>query len=350
MKHKGICYQRLFSDIKLLYRKDGILPKKINMEILSLYPTLKETIWGGRTLIDEYGFETDGENAAEAWLLSCHKDGPSFVLNGKYEGKTLAQVLEAEGKGILGANNSDIRDFPVLIKIIDARDKLSVQVHPDDAYALENENENGKTEAWYVLKCDEGASLIYGMKNEMSREEFAAAIENGTLLDDVNTVNVKPGDVVFIPSGMLHAIGEGILLAEVQQSSNSTYRVFDYMRRDKNGNLRELHIKKAVDVVDLSVTQVDFSAEGETKDLGDAKKTYLTGCRYFGMTSLEINGEYEDNAGEESFVSLLVLDGEGKIYSDSDEIALKKGSSIFIPAGYGKYTVSGTLSILETRT
>ncbi len=320
------------------------------MEILSLYPTLKETIWGGRTLIDDYGFETDGDNAAEAWLLSCHKDGPSFVLNGEYKGKTLSEVIEAEGKEVLGTNNRDIRDFPVLIKIIDARDKLSVQVHPDDDYAYKYENENGKTEAWYVLKCDEGASLIYGVNHDMEREEFAAAIEKGTLLDDVNVVPVKPGDVVFIPSGMLHAIGEGILLAEVQQSSNSTYRVFDYMRRDKNGNLRELHVKKAVDVMNLSVTDVNFSAEGSPEKTGDALKTYLTGCQYFKMTRVELDGAYTDTADETSFVSLLVLDGEGKITSADGEIALKKGSSIFIPAAKGEYTVSGKLEILETRT
>ncbi len=320
------------------------------MEILSLYPTLKETIWGGRTLIEDYGFETDGDNAAEAWLLSCHKDGPSFVTHGKYKGKTLSEVIEAEGKEVLGTNNKDIRDFPVLIKIIDARDKLSVQVHPDDDYAYKYENENGKTEAWYVLKCDEGASLIYGVNHDMEREEFAAAIENGTLLDDVNVVPVKPGDVVFIPSGMLHAIGEGILLAEVQQSSNSTYRVFDYMRRDKNGNLRELHVKKAVDVMNLSVTDVDFSAEGEPQKLGDAVKTYLTGCQYFTMTKVELDGTYTDTADKKSFVSLLVLDGNGKITSADDEIELKKGSSIFIPADKGDFTVSGKLEILETRT
>ncbi len=320
------------------------------MEILSLYPTLKETIWGGRTLIDDYGFETDGDNAAEAWLLSCHKDGPSFVLNGEYKGKTLSEVIEAEGREVLGTSNKDIRDFPVLIKIIDARDKLSVQVHPDDDYAYKYENENGKTEAWYVLKCDEGASLIYGVNHDMEREEFAAAIENGTLLDDVNVVPVKPGDVVFIPSGMLHAIGEGILLAEVQQSSNSTYRVFDYMRRDKNGNLRELHVKKAVDVMNLNVTDVNFSAEGKPEKTGDALKTYLTGCQYFKMTRVELDGAYTDAADETSFVSLLVLDGEGKITSEDGEIALKKGSSIFIPAAKGEYTVSGKLEILETRT
>lgn len=320
------------------------------MEILSLYPTLKETIWGGRTLIEDYGFETDGDNAAEAWLLSCHKDGPSFVLGGKYDGKTLSEVIDAEGREVLGTNNKDIRDFPVLIKIIDARDKLSVQVHPDDDYAYKYENENGKTEAWYVLKCDEGASLIYGVNHDMARKEFAAAIENGTLLDDVNVVPVKPGDVVFIPSGMLHAIGEGILLAEVQQSSNSTYRVFDYMRRDKNGNLRELHVKKAVDVMNLNVTNVDFSAEGEPRIMGDAVKTYLTGCQYFTMTKVELDGTYTDAADEKSFVSLLVLDGDGKITSADGEIELKKGSSIFIPANKGEFTVSGKLEILETRT
>ncbi|MBE6717391.1 MAG: class I mannose-6-phosphate isomerase [Ruminococcaceae bacterium] len=320
------------------------------MEILSLYPTLKETIWGGRTLIDEYGFKTDGDNAAEAWLLSCHKDGPSYVIGGEYDGKTLAQVIEAEGKQVLGTNNCDIRDFPVLIKIIDARDKLSVQVHPDDEYAWKYENENGKTEAWYVLECDEGASLIYGVNHDMKREEFASAIENGTLLEDVNTVEVRKGDVVFIPSGMLHAIGEGILLAEVQQSSNSTYRVFDYNRRDRNGNLRELHVKKAVDVVDLHECKVDFSPEGEAVKSGDAEKTYLTGCEYFSMTSVKLSGEYEDCADEKSFVSLLVLDGEGKITSETSETVLKKGSSIFIPASYGKYRVSGNLTILETRT
>lgn len=320
------------------------------MEILSLYPTIKETIWGGRTLIEDYGFETDTDNAAEAWLLSCHKDGPSFVTNGKYKGKTLAEVIEIEGKSVLGTNNSDCADFPVLIKIIDAKDKLSVQVHPDDAYARKYENENGKTEAWYVLGCEEGASLIYGVNRDMTSEEFARAIEDGTLLEDMNVVEVKPGDVIFIPSGMIHAIGAGILLAEVQQSSNSTYRVFDYNRRDKNGNLRELHIKKACDVSVLKACDADFLPEGEDEKYGDAVKTYLTGCEFFRMTRVKLSGEYEDSASQKSFVSLLVLDGEGRLSDGNTHVELKKGSSIFIPAGHGKFTVSGNLTMLETRT
>lgn len=320
------------------------------MEILSLYPTVKETIWGGRILIEEYGFESEGDNAAEAWLLSCHKDGPSFVRNGKYKGQTLAGIIAAEGREALGTNNLNKPDFPILIKLIDAKDKLSVQVHPGDEYARRVENENGKTEAWLVLAAEEGAELIYGVKREVSRENFKKSIEDGSLDENLNHVKVRAGDVVFIPSGMLHAIGAGILIAEVQQSSNTTYRVFDYNRRDKNGNLRELHIEKATDVVDLTVPAGDFSPAGTPEPTGDAVKTYLTGCEYFKMTRVDLSGEYTDFSDESSFVSLLVLEGEGEIESGDEFLTLHKGDSIFIPANKGEYTVTGNLTLLETRT
>ena len=296
------------------------------MDILLLEPTLKETIWGGRKLIDDYGFETSLSNAAEAWILSCHKDGPSFVTNGEFKGKTLQEVIDINGREILGTNNADINDFPILIKLIDACDKLSVQVHPGDEYARAVENENGKTEAWFVLDCEEGAQLIYGVNRDMEREEFAAKIEDGSLMEVMNCVNVKPGDVIFIPSGMLHAIGAGILLAEVQQSSNTTYRVFDYNRKDKFGNTRELHIKKATDVVNLKYSEADFSAMGEKIMFGDSSKTKLCECEYFAMTSVEVNGEITDFADEKSFVSLLVLDGNGTVCAGGKEYSVKKGS------------------------
>lgn len=320
------------------------------MDITLLRPTLKETLWGGRKLIDEFGMQTDGDNAAEAWLLSCHKDGPSYAVGGKYDGMTLDEIIKKEGKAVLGTHNEAINGFPVLIKIIDARDKLSVQVHPGDEYARRVENENGKTEAWFVLDADEDARLIYGVNKNMTREEFAASIEDGTLLENVNSVCVKPGDVVFIPSGMLHAIGAGILLAEVQQSSNTTYRVFDYERRDKNGNKRELHVKKATDVVTLTATKADFSPEGEEISVFGGTKRLLTHCEYFSMTELKVNGEVEDNADCTSFVSLLVLDGEGEICADGKTYELKKGASVFVPADFGKYTLRGKLCVLETRT
>ena len=320
------------------------------MEILSLKPTVKDTIWGGRKLMDDFGFSTTESNIAEAWLLSCHKDGPAFVCGGEYNGKTLAEVIEKEGREVLGTDNADIPDFPVLIKIIDACDKLSIQVHPGDEYARRVENENGKTEAWYILEADPDAQLVYGVSKEMTREEFAEKVNAGQTEEVLNYVSVKAGDVGFIPSGMLHAIGKGILLAEVQQSSNTTYRVYDYNRPGKDGKPRELHIEKAIDVVELTHPEGGFAPAGKTITCSGAEKTYLTGCEYFSMTALNVNGEFTDTSVEKSFVSLLVLDGEGKIYGKNTEFALKKGSSIFIPAAYGEYRISGDLKILETRT
>ena len=211
---------------------------------LLLKPAIKDYIWGGRRLIDEYGFETNGEIAAEAWMLSCHKDGTNTVLNGFYAGKTLDCVLAEWGF---------TERFPILIKLIDAKQKLSVQVHPDDAYALENEGELGKTEMWYVVDCEPGAKLAYGFNENISADEFEKRIKDNTLDDFINYVPVKKGDVFFISAGTLHAIGEGILIAEVQQNSNTTYRVSDYGRLGADGKPRELHIAKSLESVDFTL-------------------------------------------------------------------------------------------------
>ncbi len=320
------------------------------MEIVSLKPTLKDTIWGGTRLMREYGFETKQDNIAEAWLLSAHPDGPSYVESGKYAGLTLAQALEAEGHGILGTNNTDKPGFPILIKLIDASKKLSVQVHPGDEYARRVEHENGKTEAWFILDANEDAELVYGLGTDVTREAFARSIEEKKIESILNFVPVKSGDVVFIPSGMLHAIGAGIFLAEVQQSSNTTYRVYDYDRPDKDGKPRELHVEKAKDVVDLTVPNVDFAPVGRKEKFENAEMTYLTGCEFFKMYHLNVNGVFSEVADETSFVSLLVLSGEGTVECGEEKLALKKGSSIFIPADKGAFTLKGNLDILETRT
>lgn len=320
------------------------------MEIISLKPTLKDTIWGGTRLMREFGFETERDNIAEAWLLSAHPDGPSYVENGKYSGQTLAQVLENEGFGILGRKNADKPGFPILIKLIDASKKLSVQVHPGDEYARRVEHENGKTEAWYVLDAAEDAQLVYGLGTDVTREAFAKSIEEKQIESILNFVPVKKGDVVFIPSGMLHAIGAGIFLAEVQQSSNTTYRVYDYDRPDKDGKPRELHVEKAKDVVDLTVPAVDFTPSGETVKYENAEKTYLTGCEFFQMYHLYVDGAFSEIADDTSFVSLLVLSGEGALECGDETLELHKGSSIFIPADKGIYTLRGNLDLLETRT
>ena len=320
------------------------------MEIISLKPFLKETIWGGCKLMTDYGFETQLDNIAEGWFLSAHPDGPSIVENGVYAGKTFAEALNMEGTRVLGTHNAEKNGFPILIKLIDARDKLSIQVHPGDEYARRVENENGKTEAWFIVDAAPDAELVYGLNKEVTREAFSESIEKKEIESILNFVPVKNGDVVFIPSGMLHAIGAGILLAEVQQSSNTTYRVYDYDRPDKDGKPRDLDIGKATDVVDLKVTHADFSPAGEPQAFADAEKTYLTGCEFFAMYHLNVDGKYTDAADETSFVSLLVLDGEGEIRCGKTTLPLKKGASIFIPAGKGKYSLKGTLDILETRT
>lgn len=321
------------------------------MEILKLKPAVNKAIWGGRRLIEEYSLKTHKKNSAEGWMLSCHKDGPCKITNGKYKGKTLDEALKAEGKEVLGTKHAERNDFPILIKFIDAKDKLSIQVHPADEYALRVENENGKTEAWLILDAEKDAQLVYGVKKEVSKEEFSKSIEDNTVEDILNFVKVKKGDVVFIPSGMLHAIGKGIFLAEVQQNSNTTYRVYDYDRRDDKGKPRELHIKKATDVADLTVPECDFSPKGKTETLpGGTARTYLTGCEYFSMTELKINGCYKGISDNTSFVSLLILDGEGSLSSGNQRFSVKKGNSFFVPANKGEFILEGNLSVLETRT
>lgn len=319
------------------------------MEILTLKPALKQIIWGGRKLIDDFGMKTELENVAEAWLLSCHKSGESTVLGGQYNGMVLSAAIEKMGRECLGTHCSGRDGFPILIKIIDACDRLSVQVHPGDEYARRVENENGKTEAWYILEADEGAQLVYGVNRDMSRGEFQKGIDNGTLEDLLNFVPVKKGDVAFIPSGTLHAIGKGILLAEVQQSCDTTYRVYDYDRVGKDGKKRELHVQKALDVVSLKKSEADFSPIGTPVHGEGFINTLLTKCDYFSMTSLNVDGEAEFTADETSFVSLLVLSGEARLVSENGETALNKGVSVFIPANYGNYTIGGKADILETR-
>ena len=322
--------------------------------MLFLKPALKETIWGGNRLRNDFRMETDLKNIAEAWVLSCHEDGESTVIGGEFDGKTLSHVLEKEiGMKALGTNcegYDKIEDFPILIKLIDADDKLSVQVHPDDEYAAANEKDvRGKTEAWYIIDCDKDAELIYGFNDDLTKEEFRDAIENGTLLDKVNRAKVQPGDVAFISAGTLHAIGKGILLAEVQQSCNTTYRVFDYNRTGLDGKPRELHVSKAVDVTECTVPKGTLAPEGMPVKHDGYTSILLSECPYFTMTSIDVDALYSDNADDTSFVSLVVLDGEGTIRCGDDERAFKKGDSIFIPASSGCYYVSGKAKILHTK-
>lgn len=325
------------------------------MSILKLQPAFKDYLWGGHRLVDEYGKKYDGDILAESWELSCHPDGPSTIANGPYAGKTLEEYIEKEGKEVLGTHCRRFKEFPILIKFIDAKQDLSVQVHPDNRYALKNEGQYGKTEMWYVMDAGKDAFLYYGFKKEISKEEFAERIERDTLLEVLNAVPVQKGDILFIESGTIHAIGKDILIAEIQQNSNLTYRVYDYGRVGKDGKKRDLHIEKA-----LAVTN--------RVPLVKSRNSYphVADCDYFTVDKLNLDGRMmqrmEGCVSEESFVSILVLDGEGTVYCDSDgigrtedetkdnetRVSYRKGDSLFLPAGTGKYVIEGTCDALIT--
>lgn len=311
------------------------------MALLKLIPSYKDYLWGGCRLVEEYNKKYEGEILAESWELSCHPDGPSTISNGAYAGKTLQEYIDIEGKEVLGENCRRFRDFPILSKFIDAKDNLSIQVHPDNRYALKNEGQYGKTEMWYVMDAGENAFLYYGFKQEISREEFAKRIEEDTLLEVLNAVQVQKGDVLFIEAGTIHAIGKDILIAEIQQNSNVTYRVYDYGRIGKDGKKRDLHIEKA-----LAVTN--------RVPIIKSKRSYphVADCDYFTVDKLNLDGQImkrmEGNITEKSFVSILFLDGTGKISCQDEVVEYVKGDSIFLSAGSGSYQIEGSCDALIT--
>ena len=280
--------------------------------ILKLKPVFKDYIWGGTKLRDDFGFKSDLKKIAEGWMLSCHKDGENIIDGGKFDGKTLSEVIKETRKDILGTKAQKYDFFPILIKLIDAKDNLSVQVHPNDDYALRVEGEYGKTECWYVIDCDEGAELIYGFKKKISNEEFRKRIEDNTFLDIVNHVKVKKGEFFFIESGTLHAIGKGILLAEIQQNSNTTYRVYDYNRLGADGKPRELHTEKALDVTKCEPPKNNGVMPPVVKKDGYDEK-HLTSCELFSVKDITVNKSYSSVADSNSFVSILVIDGNGSL-------------------------------------
>lgn len=316
------------------------------MEILKLNPVFKDYIWGGTRLRDDFGLKTDINPVAEGWMLACHKDGMNTIDGGEYDGKTLESVIKDGGKSkIAGTNSEKFPYFPVLIKLIDAKDNLSVQVHPDNEYAARVEHEFGKTEMWYVLDAAPGATLIYGFKNKIGKEEFKQAIESNTLLDVLNVVEVKKGDMFFIEAGTVHAIGKGALIAEIQQNSNSTYRVYDYGRLGKDGKPRELHIQKAIDVSKTEPAKYGTKPFGKKEEISGGTRQMLTECPLFSVYNYELCGKVELNANEESFNHILVVDGSGKIGGRE----FKKGDSFFVPANYGNYEINGNGEFILTK-
>lgn len=316
---------------------------------IKLTAPLKDYLWGGTRLKTDYNKKSDLEKVAESWELSCHKDGSSVIANGEFEGKTLPEFIEIKSKSVLGVACEKFENFPVLIKLIDAKDNLSVQVHPNNEYALRVEGEYGKTEMWYIVDCDEGASLLYGFNDKITKEEFKKHIEDNTLLDVCNKVEVKKGDVFFIEAGTLHAIGSGILIAEIQQNSNTTYRVYDYGRVGADGKPRDLHVEKALEVTNLCPPEREPVAQGEKEQLDGYSITLLSSCDYFTVYSVDIETRAVLCADGTSFHSILCLDGDLTLKSSHGDIGIAKGESLFLQAGFDDYTIHGKGQVILTR-
>ena len=339
-------------------------------DIMRLEPAFKDNLWGGTKLRTVFGKKCDYDVIGESWELSAHPDGQSVIASGIFTGMYFGEFIEKYGHDVVGWKSSSLDRFPVLIKFIDAKKDLSIQIHPDDDYALEIENEFGKNEMWYVVDCEPGAFLYCGLKKDSSKEEIRERIENNTITDILNKIEVHKGDCVMVKAGTIHAIGAGILICEIQQNSNCTYRMYDYDRKDKFGNKRELHIDKAIDVVDVKKYKPFIS---DNKDVPEGAEV-LVSCKYFecykyvlGSDAAEAdhasdienncyNTENVRNTGKVnisvdamSFRSVIVIDGSGKIAVGNNTMDYKVGDSFFVTAGEKVINLEGTGTVIVTK-
>lgn len=292
------------------------------MDFLKIFPATKEYIWGGNKLRN-YGIASSGSNIAEAWIFSYNENGLSVDENND-------PIKDVITKQDLGKNYGNFPFFPYLIKFIDANDNLSIQVHPSDDYALKNENSFGKTEMWYILEADKDSFLYLGLNDNYTAEEIKEAIKNNTICNLLNKVKVKPGDCYFVSSGTIHAIGKGIVLIEIQQNSALTYRVYDYDRVDKNGNHRELHIEKALKVINLN----KYVPE-------NIKKNPLGNCKYFNVNLIQNENEIRSDKNAGNCISFI----EGNV--SIENIQFHKGDTIFQKAGT-TIKISGKYKAIKT--
>lgn len=320
------------------------------MEIFKLIPAGKDYLWGGTRLREEYGKKIDLTPLAETWECSVHPDGSSYIMNGEFKGRTLADVL-VQHPEYLGTKVKN-GELPVLVKFIDAKKDLSVQVHPDDEYARKYEDQNGKTEMWYVIDADERAGLIYGFQHKVTPEILQEAIDTGTLDKHLQKVEVHKGDVFYVPAGTVHGIGAGILIAEIQESSNVTYRVYDYDRVDKNGKKRELHFDKAIKVMKMGIAPEVKQKSRLVKHYPGCSRELLCRCKYFETERIQVTKGFSFSVKEESFQILMCLDGYGQVETmDADQKPVRfcKGETMFLPAGLGRCLVVGDTMILKIR-
>ena len=302
-------------------------------EPLFLQSVMQEKIWGGTKLRDEFGYEIPSDKVGEYWAISAHPHGVSTIKNGRFAGQGLDKVY-AEHRELFGNSNEPV--FPLLTKILDANDWLSVQVHPDDHYAMEHEGELGKTECWYVIAADEGAEIIYG-HSAQSREELRQQIEKKEWEKLLTKVPVKAGDFFYVPSGTMHAIGSGILILETQQSSDTTYRVYDFDRKDDEGNLRELHLEKSIDVLNIGAPA---NSRPVTVKADDLTSTLLVASDFFAVYKWEVSGKV-DIEKTAAYLLVSVLAGRGVLTVDGETYPIAKGDHFILPSDVEEWTFEG---------
>ena len=318
------------------------------MELFKFEPLLKQTIWGGSKIVTFKHLQSDLDNVGESWEISGVPGDESVVANGEWKGKTLNEVLTEMKEKLVGADNYQRfgNRFPLLIKFIDARQDLSIQVHPDDETAHRQGKPMGKTEMWYVMDSDEDASLKVGLKKKITPEEYARMVDDDTICDALGNYQVKSGDCFFIPAGRIHAICSGSFIAEIQQTSDVTYRIYDYKRKDKDGNYRQLHTKEAAEAIDYTV--LDDYRTDYTPMKNEA--TPLVSCPLFTTAVYDLTEPMTLDYSElDSFVILIAVKGEGSILTSSgDTFSFREGESILLPATTDMVKVEGTIKFLET--
>lgn len=328
-------------------QKPIVHKKKDSPDLLvKLAPVFKDNLWGGTRIRDVFHKDVgDSDVVAESWELSAHPDGESLVAEGEFAGMTFPEYIDTIGRDKLGWKAQGYEKFPIMIKFIDAKENLSIQVHPADEYALSVEGQYGKSEMWYILEADENACIYVGFNRDVTQEELRQRIENDTLMEVLNRVPVKKGDAYFLAAGTVHAIGAGCFICEIQQSSNVTYRLYDYGRRDRDGKKRELHVDKALDVLDMhAVTPKTFDRFDAVMGT-DFVRSVIGECKYFSVTQYFVDGECDLPQSEASFQAIVVIEGEGTV---SDEQLTYKclAGDTFFSAAKNRVTLKGKMKVL----
>lgn len=315
---------------------------------MKMHPCYKEYLWGGTRLKNEYGKKDAPPVTAESWELASHRDGVSTVAEGPFAGKTLLELAQIDRSGFWGTQCPN-GEFPLLIKLIDAKSDLSIQVHPSDITARIELGECGKAEMWYIVDCEPQAGIYYGFSRKITEQEFRQRAQDGSICEALNWVPVQKGDVFYILPGTIHAIGAGVVIAEIQQNSNTTFRVYDYQRKDKTGNMRPLHLERASQVLNYNPVVPEECKANNVTLFSDFTLTEMFACRYFRAYKVDVHEKISLTCDGTSFHHVLCVGGEGILLYQDQSFSLTKGDSYFMPANLGNYQITGECRVLLSR-